>query len=57
MSQINELITKEQLFLQYAPQFNFELDAEQLVAKGLELGFISQVAENSYQINDTYGEA
>ena len=38
-----------------APNFNFEYDANQLLEKALELGFVSKVAEDQYLMNDEYG--
>lgn len=50
----DNVITKDELFLQYAPSFNFELDAEQLVSEGLERGFITHIEGDSYLINKDY---
>jgi hypothetical protein len=48
--------TKQEFFQGYAPQFNFELDSDQLVKKGLELGFITEVGEDRYLINEDYNK-
>lgn len=49
-------LTKRELFLQQAPAFNFELDADQLVEEGLKRGFITKIEgeEDLYQINTNY---
>ena len=47
-------LTKSQLFLDFAPSFNFELDADQLLAKALAVNFITKVGTDSYRINDSY---
>ena len=46
--------SKHTLFLEQAPCFNFELDADGLVAKGLEVGFITKVGTDLYERNDQY---
>lgn len=53
------LITKQQLFMEQAPGWNFELDAEQLLDKALELGFVTEAGKNPddvevYKINNNY---
>jgi len=51
-----EIVNKQQLFMQQAPSFNFELDADQLLAKALESGYVTKVegVEDSYLINQEY---
>ena len=49
-----EIISKKNLFLGYAADFNFELDADELVEEGLRIGFITKVAPDSYIINEDY---
>ena len=54
------LITKQELFHQEAPGWNFELDAEMLLEKALEVGFVTEAGKNSdgvsvYEINEKYG--
>jgi hypothetical protein len=48
--------SKHTLFLEQAPCFNFELDADGVVAKGLEVGFITKVGDDLYERNDNYEE-
>ena len=37
-----------------APCFNFELDEDQLLDKALEVGFVTKVDEDLYEVNDNY---
>ena len=46
--------SKQSLFMEQAPSFNFELDANQLLAKALKLGFIKKVGEDKYEMNKDY---
>ena len=46
--------SKKSLFLNQAPSYNFELDEDQLLEKALEVGFVSQVGEDKYLMNDIY---
>ena len=50
----DNLVTKEELFLKHAPDFNFELSADELVQEGLERGFITQVKPDLFLINKSY---
>lgn len=52
-------ITKEQLFNQQAPSFNFELDADQLLAKALKDGYVKEIGiketiADEYYLNEDY---
>ncbi len=52
-------ITKEQLFNQQAPSFNFELDADQLLAKALKAGYVTEIGimetiADEYYLNENY---
>jgi hypothetical protein len=47
-------VTKQQLFMLYAMQFNFELDKDQLLAEALKCNFITQVSDDQYLINENY---
>lgn len=53
---MKEIYTKREFFQSYAPQFNFELDENQLIEKGLELGFITEVNNDRYLINQDYNK-
>ena len=37
-----------------APSFNFELDEDELLAKALEVGFVKEVREDCYEMNEAY---
>lgn len=52
----DNITDKQKLFKCQAPSFNFELDAEQLVEKGLEAGYITPLdgCEGFYVINEEY---
>jgi len=53
------LFTKETLFTNQAPSFNFELNADQLLEKALEVGFVTELGAKGsgvYQMNDEYGQ-
>ena len=47
-------ITKDELFKQYAPNFNFELDKDQLLHEALKRGFVVQFSKNKFLINNEY---
>lgn len=49
-----EILSKDELFLQYAPSFNFELDKDQLVAEGIKRGFITEIEKDQYLVNPDY---
>ena len=48
------ILTKHDLFMQYAPSFNFELNADQLLATALKRGFVTEVGSDQYLLNDNY---
>ena len=48
--------TKESLFLSQAPSFNFELNAEQILEKALDVGFVVKIDNDLYQVNEDYDE-
>ena len=47
-------ITKKELFLEQAPSFNFELNADQLLSKALKVGFVTKIGKDKYEINENY---
>jgi hypothetical protein len=51
-----KLVTSKLLWLMQAPNFNFELNEEDLLAKALASGFVTKVEEEVYKINENYGE-
>ena len=48
------IVTKKELWLLQAPAFNFELDEDQLLKKALSAGFVKQVSEDQFEINNEY---
>tara|TARA_R100000306_G_scaffold30809_1_gene33094 strand:+ start:228 stop:449 length:222 start_codon:yes stop_codon:yes gene_type:complete len=44
-------VTKEELFIWQAPSFNFELSADQLLARALEVGFVKQAGYDQDDVN------
>jgi len=54
--EVYDLISGDDLFATQAPCFNFELDKEELISKGLEVGFITQPdpAKDLFIINTEY---
>jgi len=46
--------SKRTLWLNQAPSWNFELDEDELLAKALEMGFVTEVAEDCYEVNQDY---
>ena len=46
--------SKHSLWMAQAPSWNFELDADQLLAKALALGFVTEVGEDKYEMNEHY---
>ena len=50
------IVTSKELWMEQAPCFNFELDETQMLAKALEKGFVTEVGENQYLINEEYYE-
>ena len=46
--------SKKSLFEEQAPSWNFELNADQLLTKALELGFVTKVGDDKYLQNDDY---
>ena len=56
MKQEETIFTKASLWEAQAPSFNFELNKDQLLAKALEAGFVVEIGEDQYQMNNNYGE-
>ena len=48
------IYSKQTLFHAQAPKWNFELDADQLLDKALELGFVKKVGDDEYLQNEDY---
>ena len=55
---MDDYITSKDLFMRFAPAFNFELDEDALLAEGIKRGFISEAGKESgetfYKINKDY---
>tara|TARA_R110002072_G_scaffold65654_1_gene162049 strand:+ start:290 stop:466 length:177 start_codon:yes stop_codon:yes gene_type:complete len=49
-----QVLTKKELFMAQAPSFNFDLNADEILAKALEVGFVTEVSEDQYVVNDNY---
>ena len=48
------VLTQRELWQAQAPSWNFELDIDQLLDKALELGFVTKVDDDLYEINNDY---
>ena len=44
-------VTKDELFIWQAPSFNFELSADQLLARALEVGFVTRAGYDQDDVN------
>lgn len=53
----NKTISSHDLFMQQAPNFNFEKSEEELVRHGLDVGYIKRVEgdDKLFIINENYG--
>jgi len=51
---MDQIITKKELFQWQAPSFNFEKNPEQLLEHALSVGFVSEVGEGKYLVNENY---
>jgi|TARA_R110000824_G_scaffold6318_2_gene29241 hypothetical protein len=49
-----QVLTKKELFMAQAPSFNFDLNADEILAKALEVGFVTEVSEDQYLVNEDY---
>lgn len=49
-------ITKQELFMKFAPEFNFEYDPDQLLELALERGFVTRIENDNeiYLVNENY---
>tara|TARA_B110000902_G_scaffold74497_1_gene88136 strand:- start:2689 stop:2871 length:183 start_codon:yes stop_codon:yes gene_type:complete len=50
------LFTPKEFWVRHAPNFNFELDENELIDKGLSYGFIKHVDGNNYRYTVELGE-
>tara|TARA_R110000751_G_scaffold31347_2_gene79972 strand:- start:1415 stop:1588 length:174 start_codon:yes stop_codon:yes gene_type:complete len=57
MKEKDEVIfTQHELFMAQAPNTNFEYDADQLLAKALDVGFVTKIGDDQYLMNNNYGK-
>ena len=49
-----KVLSKQELWSWQAPSWNFELDADELLDKALELGFVTKISNDKYLINEKY---
>ena len=54
MTNSETIFTKQSLFMAQAPGWNFELNADQLLDKALELGFVTEIGDDKYLMNNDY---
>lgn len=50
------IMTKQELYLNQAPSFNFEKNADELLRQALWSGFVDQVGDDQYRVNMSYPE-
>ena len=48
------VFTKKELFMNQAPSWNFELGEDELLAKALEVGFVTEIGDDQYLVNNDY---
>mgnify|MGYP000182646206 CR=1 FL=1 len=48
------IVSKHELYMQQAPNFNFEKNADELLQQALLSGFVDEVGTDEYQINANY---
>tara|TARA_R110000751_G_scaffold7533_1_gene30671 strand:+ start:316 stop:564 length:249 start_codon:yes stop_codon:yes gene_type:complete len=48
------VFTSKELWINQAPSFNFELDEAELLAKALEAGFVTEIGDDQYEMNEDY---
>ena len=52
-----KVYSKHTLWIEQAPNFNFELDEDELLHVAIERNFVSAVGDNQYVINEEYNNA
>jgi len=50
------IMTKKELYMNQAPSFNFEKNADELLHQALMSGFVHRVGDDQYQVNMSYPE-
>jgi|TARA_B110000902_G_C14001503_1_gene472834 hypothetical protein len=48
------IVSKKELWMQQAPNFNFEKNADELLQQALRSGFVDKVGVDQYEINANY---
>jgi len=48
------IVTSFKLWMDQAPNFNFELGRKELLAKALEVGFVTEIGDDQYLVNLDY---
>jgi hypothetical protein len=51
---MKDTYSKKALFMSQAPNFNFELDANQILEKALEAGFVTKIGDDLFEVNELY---
>ena len=51
---MNRYLSKKELFISQAPNFNFELNADEILKQALEVGFVTEASHDQYLINKKY---
>ena len=51
---MKDTYSKKALFMSQAPNFNFELDADQILEKALEAGFVTKIGNDLFEVNKLY---
>tara|TARA_R110002074_G_scaffold137137_1_gene282092 strand:- start:2 stop:181 length:180 start_codon:yes stop_codon:yes gene_type:complete len=50
------ILTSKELWKNQAPNLNFEFNEKQILAKALEVGFVTKVGDDQYLVNEKYTE-
>ena len=56
MEEDEVIFTQHELFMAQATNTNFEYDADQLLAKALDVGFVTKIGDDQYLMNNNYGK-
>ena len=51
---MQDTYSKKALFMSQAPNFNFELDADQIVEKAIEAGFVTKIGDDLFEVSKLY---
>ena len=53
---MDTILTSKELWKNQAPNFNFEFNEKRILAKALEVGFVTKVGDDQYLVNEKYTE-